>query len=278
MDNKWVAASRKPQIKRTGLELKSLSVAGLGEGGGGAGVIFQHSSRQCMQRIPKLELRSWQLSIGGVQSPSYYRHGWLSVKTLSSVYLSIYRKSGMFAHTLNSAVLDLSVIPCLDNTATSPCVRALSYRCGDRAYGFSDVLHVQIQDKVVPLTPGPKFAIVGDLGVPHGRRTIDTIASRMSKTAVTNGKSGGGSAVEDKEAVQMLLHAGDICYAQPLRHQDPQQQLRVGGLHEQHAERGCEGAVHDYCWKPRGRTESTDEALRQCQWEELLLKNPVSIS
>ena len=119
----------------------------------------------------------------------------------------------MFAHTLNSAVLDLSVIPCLDNTATAPCVRALSYRCGDRAYGFSDVLHVQIQDKVVPLTPGPKFAIEGDLGVPHGRRTIDTIASRMSKTAVTNGKSGGGSAVEDKEAVQMLLHAGDICYA-----------------------------------------------------------------
>ena len=90
----------------------------------------------------------------------------------------------MFNHTLNSAVLDLSVIPCLNNS-TSPCVKSLSYQCGDKAYGFSHVLHVQIQDEVVPLTPGPKIAIVGDLGVPHGQPTIDAIVARLSDSTDT---------------------------------------------------------------------------------------------
>ncbi|KAK7114361.1 acid phosphatase type 7-like isoform X2 [Littorina saxatilis] len=106
--------------------------------------------------------------------------------------------AGMFAHVLNTAVLDLSVIPCVNKTS-SPCVKALAYQCGDKAFGFGDVLHANIQDKVVPLTPGPQFAVIGDMGVPHGLKTIDSIASRMS---------GGGLG-----EVEMLLHAGDITYA-----------------------------------------------------------------
>ena len=79
----------------------------------------------------------------------------------------------MFTHTLNSAVLDLSEVPCL-RTSASPCARSLSYLCGDKAYGFSRVLHVQIEDSVAPLTPGPQVAVVGDLGVPQGLKTIQS--------------------------------------------------------------------------------------------------------
>ena len=113
--------------------------------------------------------------------------------------------SGMFAHTLNSAVLDLSLIPCR-HTSTSACTRSLSYQCGDKAYGFSDALHVQIEDTAAPLTPGPQVAVVGDLGVLIGLRTIRCLAARLPDFAVApRGNSAGG--------VAMLLHAGDISYA-----------------------------------------------------------------
>lgn len=112
----------------------------------------------------------------------------------------------MFTHTLNSAVLDLSEVPCL-RTSASPCARSLSYQCGDKAYGFSRVLHVQIEDSVAPLTPGPQVAVVGDLGVPHGLKTIQSMAARLSPP------SSAGRRNSSTQGVAMLLHAGDISYA-----------------------------------------------------------------
>lgn len=107
---------------------------------------------------------------------------------------------GMFAKTLNSAVLDLIQIPC-GQSANSPCVRTLWYSCGDKAFGWSQAFELQKQDATVLASPGPQIAVVGDMGVPHGLSTIAAIAKRMtSHNAVDAG-------------VQLLLHAGDISYA-----------------------------------------------------------------
>ena len=111
----------------------------------------------------------------------------------------------MFSHTLNTAILDLSVIPCHNSSSSKQsCVKAVSYQCGDKAYGFSKVMRAGIHDKTVPLAPGPQFAIVGDMGVPHGLKTIDSIAAHMSSSSLYKSDSSG---------VQMVLHAGDISYA-----------------------------------------------------------------
>ncbi|PVD20924.1 hypothetical protein C0Q70_19087 [Pomacea canaliculata] len=88
---------------------------------------------------------------------------------------------GMFAKTLNSAVLDLIQIPC-GQSANSPCVRTLWYSCGDKAFGWSQAFELQKQDATVPASPGPQIAVVGDMGVPHGLSTIAAIAKRMTST------------------------------------------------------------------------------------------------
>ncbi|XP_076448793.1 acid phosphatase type 7-like [Babylonia areolata] len=114
--------------------------------------------------------------------------------------------AGNFSYTLNTAILDLSVIPCPPTSSSSAhCVKVISYQCGDHRYGFSDVYHVRIHpDTAVPLLPGPQFAVVGDMGVPHGLSTINSIAARMGSGKFNASKTDG---------VQMLLHVGDISYA-----------------------------------------------------------------
>ena len=97
----------------------------------------------------------------------------------------------------------MSALPCQTQSPAGPCVRSLAYQCGDEARGFSPVMHVQVHHSSIPSAPGPQFAIVGDMGVPHGLRTIDSIAARIANPAP--GKPAAG--------VTMLLHVGDIAYA-----------------------------------------------------------------
>ncbi|KAK7491398.1 hypothetical protein BaRGS_00017376, partial [Batillaria attramentaria] len=116
----------------------------------------------------------------------------------------------MFNKTLSSAYFDLHLLPCTPSTPKSgACDRTLFYRCGDKKFGWSDVFHVQVEDTSVPLTPGPQIAVIGDMGTPHGQKTIDSIASRMREASkLESATAGNGS-----QKVELLLHAGDISYA-----------------------------------------------------------------
>ncbi|KAL8570121.1 hypothetical protein ACOMHN_033800 [Nucella lapillus] len=125
--------------------------------------------------------------------------------------------AGLFRHTLNTAVLDMMAIPCLFTASSAQCIRIVSYRCGDHRFGFSDTYcaHIYPDMEVTPQS-GPKFAIVGDMAVPRGLKTINSIAARMGESSKVSNTSGGPPG----GGVEMVLHVGDITYADDYGHKD----------------------------------------------------------
>ena len=83
----------------------------------------------------------------------------------------------MFSKILNTAVLDLTLIPCDSNS--NHCTRTLQYQCGDDAVGFGQTVKVKVQGQILTLAP-KKMAIIGDMGVPHGLKTIAGIEKRVA--------------------------------------------------------------------------------------------------
>ncbi|XP_070208064.1 uncharacterized protein [Littorina saxatilis] len=136
----------------------------------------------------------------GLNSVSNDKHRHIKLKHESKAESYRYTAGG-FSDTLHSALINLTAIPCQGQLSSTRCTRSLAYQCGDRAAGLSHAIHVQVQDSSVPLTAGPQIAIVADLGLPSGLKTINSIAARIP------------DARDQSSGVSMLMHAGDIGYA-----------------------------------------------------------------
>ena len=100
--------------------------------------------------------------------------------------------SGDFELTLNTAILDLHKLPSIYNT--------VYYVCGDQTYGWSETYSFTLQQSAMEgkgkQGGSPLIAIVGDMGVTHGEHTMASINKRVKSSDV-----------------QMLVHVGDISYA-----------------------------------------------------------------
>ena len=99
---------------------------------------------------------------------------------------------GMFQWTLNTALLDTAR---LDATQTK-----VFYQCGDPVYGWDIVRSFTPQQEQPASSQGsgnpPSVAVVGDLGVGNGDRTVKSIQTKVTS-----------------HNLQLLIHLGDIGYA-----------------------------------------------------------------
>ena len=132
-----------------------------------------------------------------------------------------YREGGLTG-TLNTAVLDLTVIPC--SSSTGPCVKAFTYTCGDEGWGFSQPRYVTVHDSSAPPDPKSQIAVVGDLGLPQGQPTIDSITARLRPSSHLRSAS-----------VDLVLHNGDISYADFRNKTGPNSQFMVDYMNKMQA-------------------------------------------